>query len=131
MVYRLYTDGAVLNNPGGKASIGFVLYGDNELIGKCWGLVENECPYDSASVEGFAISRGLSFFINRWNQPGSLYVYNDSQYVIGQIKKRRPKDKLFQVIDFQVSIIEKYIPVSFQWIPRSENEADSLSKYFR
>lgn len=131
MVYRLFTDGSVINNPGGKASIGFILYGNDEVLGKCWGLVENECPYDSASVEGFAISRGLSFFINRWNQPGSLYVYNDSKYIVGQINKREPKDTLLKVIDSQISFIEKYIPVYIQWIPREENEADSLSKYFR
>ena len=129
MVYELFTDGSVLNN---RASVGFILLGDGGYIGSGNGIIEDECPIDSASAECFSILQGLSLFMRRWNQAGSLYVFNDCQYIVSQLNNLNSDNRLIRVVDSQIRQIKNYLPVFVQWIPRDKNQfADSLAKQMR
>lgn len=128
MVYALFTDGAVTHNPGGTASYGYVLLGNEKEIDCGYGIIGSGARMNNVMAEFYAISQGLCSFVRNWDQPNSsLYIYSDSQYVVSQLRLGNNK-----LIGFQLQQIKKYLDVHIVWIPRSENfRADDLAKRLR
>lgn len=136
MEYKLFADGSCHKNPGGQAAYGYILYGDNEEIDHGFGIIGSGARMNNNLAECFAISQGLSSFIKHWNEPeSSLTIYNDSKYVLSQVKnpvKGRNIEIEFKILDFQIRQIEQYLDVYLVWVPRSGNlVADALSKRLR
>jgi ribonuclease HI len=140
VVYRLWCDGAITKNPGGQASYGYVLKADSKQLDFGYGIIGSGANMNSLMAECFAISQGLSSFIRHWNQPqSSLYIYNDSKYVVSQLNKvlkdRPLKKEFLQKHDHLISLLKQtkiYIDVKIVWVPRSGNIlADTFSKRLR
>lgn len=135
MEYKLWTDGAVTRNPGGKASYGYVLQAENKEIDFGYGIIGSGANMNNVMAECYAISQGLSSFIRHWNQGDStLVIYNDSKFVVGQLNKRcnRLLKNPFHFLDSQLQQIQNFVDVKIVWVPRSGNAlADTLSKRLR
>ena len=126
MEYSLWTDGAVTKNPGGQASYGYLLYGDNIQISFGYGVIGSGAKMNNVLAEYYAISQGLSDFLRHWNQPkSSLVIYNDSQYVVAKVLDD-------PIIGFQLRQLKQYLDLKIVWIPRNLNiRADDLTKRLR
>jgi ribonuclease HI len=130
MDYKLWTDGAVTQNPGGEASYGFLLYEDGNLLDYGYGIIGSGDMMNNVMAEYWAIREGILSFIKRRKSLDSvLTTYCDSQYVIKQLNGSVSDDK---ILNWLISQICTYTELYFVWVPRSGNQkADSLAKRLR
>jgi RNase H-like protein len=125
MEYKLFADGACTKNPGGEASYGYVLYGNDEKIDYGYGIIGSGAMMNNVIAEYYAIAQGIASFIRHWKDPrSSLIIYNDSKFVISQVLSH-------EILGFQLKNLKNFVDVKLEWIPREKNLADIFSKRLR
>jgi ribonuclease HI len=130
MMITVFFDGLCYpKNPGGVAAYGYLVYRDGELIhrgfravGEGKGMTNNVAEYEGLKAAAMWLKD------NKIDE--KILIKGDSQLVMKQMKEE------WQVTS---ATSKKYVPeikqllkgkdVTFQWVPRQENEkADKLSR---
>ena len=122
---KVYIDGCCEPNPGGTASSGLVVSRDGQKI-YSKGVVIGSGATFSNNVAEYA---GLISFLMLWHAQEEAVVYSDSQLLIKQMSGEWQAHAGLYLERYQMAKqLSEGKPVSYQWIPRSENtEADKLS----
>ena len=135
---QLFFDGSCRpRNPGGHARGGaIILYGDTiKKISKCVGTGDGM----SCNVAEYAaLNNALEWLIYKKLNDSKIEIFGDSLLVIRQmnhfIESDFKSDPRFSGLYSPyakscLSLIEKFTDISFNWIPREQNEdADALSR---
>ncbi len=130
----LYFDGLCEpKNPGGVATYGYVLYHNDLKFREEFGVVGAGMFGDDVSnnvAEYTAMIRGMACLLHTGYR-GQLSVRGDSQLTIKQMRgeyKVRAR-RLISLHAKAVKLKGDFEAVTFEWIPREENEeADLLSR---
>jgi len=130
----LYFDGLCEpKNPGGVATYGYIVYEDGKKVHEEHGVVGAGMLGDDVSnnvAEYTAMIRGMAYLLHTGYR-GQLTVRGDSQLTIRQMKgayKVRAR-RLLPLHKKAVELKEEFEAVTFEWVPREENEeADQLSR---
>ena len=137
--YSMFFDGSCgPKNPGPTGGYGYIIHKDGRFYAKESGPLVAEMLSNNYA-EFYAVYKGLEFLDLVLEKGDRLFVRGDSQLVInimnGKFKGRSSSlyypayEKAHNV---RKSITKKYIPVSFDWVPREYNkEADTLSTEYR
>lgn len=118
-------------NPGGVGAIGVVIYRnekkihrEGKIIGEGLGMSNNRAEYE-------ALVEALQWLLEKGFSNENILVRSDSVLVVNQmLGKWRVKGGLFINAYKKAKILAKMFPhISYQWIPREENEeADLLTR---
>jgi len=130
----LYFDGLCEpKNPGGVATYGYVVYDGGLKVRKECGMVGAGMFGDDVSnnvAEYTAMIRGMAYLLHTGYR-GRLTVRGDSQLTIRQMlgKYKVRASRLVPLHKKAVELKEGFEEVTFEWVPREENEeADQLSR---
>jgi ribonuclease HI len=117
----MYTDGAVINNPG-EGGIGVVILDNDKPIIK---ISEYIGKTTNNVAEYYAIVRGLEE-INKIkkNKNDEIKIFSDSELIINQLTGNyRIKDKKLQKFAMKImSMISKFKNYTFEYISREKNK---------
>jgi ribonuclease HI len=130
----LYFDGLCEpKNPGGVATYGYVLYNVDLKFREEFGVVGAGMFGDDVSnnvAEYTAMIRGMAYLLHTGYR-GQLSVRGDSQLTIKQMRGEY-KVRAHRLISLHAKAVKlkgDFEAVTFEWIPREENEeADLLSR---
>lgn len=124
----LHFDGAIDYNPDGRATYGWVISRDGDLLEKGSGIAIEGKGATNNIAEYVGLIMGLEA-ASRYDEP--VKIYGDSQIVIRALKNRkRPGRKYPHILRLwsqALSWIDK-MEVTLEWVPREKNYlADDLS----
>jgi len=133
--YSLYFDGACEpKNPGGIGTWGFVLLRGKEVIAQEYGNIGEGEGVTNNVAEYNAMLMGLQLARDTLKSGDKLVVYGDSQLAIKQMNGRYNvnSDRIrhfYKLATSMAKVVKQNgVSVSFEWIPREQNEkADELS----
>lgn len=131
MSIKIWCDGSVTKNPGGKAAIG-VLVNDHGRIIEFSESVGSP-PFTSCNLAEFeAIVKGLEWVVESGNLRQEVIVHSDSEFCVNFIKYSWPikTNGPYVIGALKVrKLIPLFCNLKFVWIRREKNErADFLSK---
>lgn len=114
-------------NPGGVATYGFVVYHDNEVIKKGYGVVGKGKGMTNNVAEYTGLKKAL-MWVNSQGITDKITIKGDSRLVINQVKgKWKVKSRTSKKFVPQIKELLKDKEIKLVWIPREENlEADKL-----
>jgi ribonuclease HI len=135
MNVTIYFDGACEpKNPGGVATAGWIILGDNDepLGGDCCVICRGEGATNNVA-EWAALGKALRHVADSGLQVGTLQIYGDSMLVVNQLTGNWNcnKEHLQKLRDRCKELISQINPSDLvvEWIPREQNEeADALSR---
>ena len=124
-------DGGCWPNPCGHAACGvFIINEDDVLLEQGFYIGYGE-DMSSNVAEYHGLIRALQFLKQKRFTDKKIIVYGDSKLVIMQmIGKWKIKEGLYVEVAIKARrLVEEFSDLSFEWIPREENElCDCLSK---
>lgn len=114
-------------NPGGVATYGYVVYHNNEVIKKGYGVVGEGKGMTNNVAEYTALKKALEW-VNSQGIRDKITIKGDSQLVINQLKgKWKVKSQTSKRFVPQINELLKDKEAELVWIPREKNsEADRL-----
>lgn len=114
-------------NPGGVATYGYVVYHNNEVIKKGYGVIGEGKGMTNNVAEYTALKKALEW-VNSQGIRDKITIKGDSQLVINQLKgKWKVKSQTSKRFVPQIRELLKDKEVKMVWIPREKNEeADRL-----
>lgn len=114
-------------NPGGVATYGYVVYQDNEVIKKGYGVVGEGKEMTNNVAEYTALKKAMEWVTSQGIRD-KITIKGDSQLVINQLKgKWKVKSQTSKNFVPQIRELLKDKEVELVWIPREKNsEADKL-----
>lgn len=114
-------------NPGGVATYGYVVYQNNDVIKKGYGVVGEGKGMTNNVAEYTALKKALEW-VNFQGIRDKITVKGDSQLVINQLKgKWKVKSQTSKKFVPQIRELLKDKEVELVWVPREKNsEADKL-----
>ncbi|MEM3647495.1 MAG: ribonuclease HI [Thermofilum sp.] len=130
----VYYDGACEpRNPKGVATYGFVIYKDGVKIGEGKGLAAEPWSEGASNnvAEYTAMIQAFRWLIEHGYEGAEVLVKGDSQLSIrqmrGEYEVRAPR--IVPLYEEALRLAKSFRRVSFQWIPREQNEeADMMSE---
>lgn len=117
-------------NPGGMGAFGFVIYRDNYLIKKDYGVVGRGKGITNNVAEYSALKASIEWLNENHPDEKKITVKGDSKLVINQMAGRwRIKSVTSKRFVPQIRDLLGERDVTYQWVPRENNtEADALSR---
>jgi ribonuclease HI len=120
-------------NPRGVACYGYVIYSGGSKVGDGSGLACEPWSWQASNnvAEYQALTKALEWLIEHNLQEASLVVKGDSQLVINQMQGSYAVNaaRLIPLHRAVRKLTERFRELSFEWVPREENEeADLLSE---
>ncbi|MFW6194119.1 MAG: ribonuclease HI [Halobacteriota archaeon] len=114
-------------NPGGVATYGYVIYQDNKVIKKGYGVIGKGKGMTNNVAEYTALKKALQW-VNSQRIKDKITVKGDSQLVINQLKgKWKVKSQTSKKFVPQIKELLRDKEIELIWIPREDNtEADRL-----
>ncbi len=114
-------------NPGGVATYGYVVYRNNEVIKKGYGVIGEGKGMTNNVAEYTALKKAIEW-VDSQKIKDKILIKGDSQLVINQLKgKWKVKSQTSKKFVPQIRELLKDKEVELVWIPREENsQADRL-----
>jgi len=128
----VYIDGLVGPvNPGGVGTIGIVIYKNGEKIYQKGSVVGEGPAMSNNRAEYEALGEALRWLLDEGLAKEQILVRSDSRLLVNQMQNKWKVGGGLFVVAYKKArkLVEQFASLSFQWIPRGENEeADLLTK---
>jgi ribonuclease HI len=130
--FEVYIDGLVEPvNPGGTGVVGIIVYRDGKKICRIGKKIGEGPEMSSNRAEYEALVEALQWLLDRGFSKEQILIHSDSNLLIKQMQGQwRMKGGLYAGAQKKArTLSEQFTHLSFQWIPREENEeADLLTR---
>ena len=128
----VFVDGLVEPvNPGGIGAIGVIVYRQAKIIFRRGKVVGKGAEMSNNRAEYEALVEALQWLLDNGFQEERILVHSDSSMLVNQMQGKWKVRKGLYVVAYKKAgtLAEQFTSLSFQWIPREENEeADLLSR---